>query len=149
MPDPKIHPTGESNGAVYDQQLAMVPQVQGEQMHERESRQETRVTNFFPSQDPGNRRPRIVRAGGVDDYADLNTAPDRVSQGVSELLARFVAIKNVSGQRNRMSRLPNCIEHCRVRLIAVDERLDSVARQERARNEFIEGFSETIEMTCA
>ncbi len=85
----------------------------------------------FLAQGGENGGPGIARAGGVNQHAHFHAPAGGVAQRSREGQADFVPVKDVSAEGDGLAGLLDRLQHGRVGLIPVDERLQPVARQQR------------------
>ena len=101
---------------------------------------------FARPQFPGDRRPRIARAGGINQHAHGHAALDGAFERGDKLFSAGVVVKNISAERDGFFRGFNRGEHGGKRGVAVDERLDFVSRGERLRGDAADDAGDVLEM---
>src|SRR5207237_106893 len=75
--------------------------------------------------------PGVLLAQPVDEHAHLAAADRRGVQRLHKAPARAVAVEDVGGEMDRLARRGDRLEHGRIRLLAVEERRDPRAGDER------------------
>jgi hypothetical protein len=128
---PDVQTPAEPDGPVHHQHLAVVSQVHVRMPHGEETLQEFGYPDPTGAEHPGHTRPAVARADTVNQHADLDAAGHRSAERVDEPVGDLAVIEDVGGKRHTLSRAVDGLEHRRVRLIAVQERLDRVSRGKR------------------
>ena len=128
-----VHAAGEPRVAVHDQDFAVIAQIDRRHAPGRKQgrRQEFCTRNLQMLQLVGDGRPRVTRAGSVNQNAHGHPAPDGAAERVGKLFPARVIVENIGDQRNGFCGGLNCRQHGRKRFVAVDERMHMVAGGQR------------------
>ena len=94
----------------------------------------------------GDGRPRVARAGGVNQDAHGHSAFDGPTERGDKLLPAGVVVENITDQRNGFFCGFNRREHGGKCLVAVDERMDAVAGRQRLRDDATDNMREHFQM---
>ena len=145
---PDVHAAGEGDFSVHDEHFAMVAQIDGGHPPRRQQRrrQEPGEGNFRVAQSPRDGRPRITRAGGVNQHAHFDAAFDGAGQRGDKFFSGGVVVKNVSRERDGFLRGFDGGEHGGKGFIAVDQGLDLIARQQRPGDDAVDDPREHFQM---
>ncbi len=109
----------------------MRAQVHRDQVPQREGGQEARVAHAFAAQRAKNAGPGIARGRRINQDAHLDAAAGGLAQRPRKRQPRFIAVEYVGAERDRLAGLPDGLEHRREGFLAVEQRLDSIAREQR------------------
>ncbi len=98
---------------------------------------------------PGDGRPGIARAGGVNQHAHGDAAFDGVLEGGDKFLSAGVVVENIGAERDGFFGRGNRGEHGGKRGVAGDEGLEVVSRQERLAGDAADDAGNVLEVLGA
>ena len=84
---------------------------------------------------------RVARADRVDEDTDFNPAMGHIRERVEKLSARRVVVEDVGEKHDALLGAPNGLEHGRLGLVAIHERLDEISAEQRPRGHVADKMS--------
>ena len=108
----------------------MVPQIEERETGLVKAGQEQLRAHARPAQGAVNSGPGVSDADAVDQDPHFDTAGPSCGQRQHERMSRAIVAEDEAGQRDRVFRLVDGLEHGGVCLVAVLEDVDVVAREE-------------------
>ena len=127
-----VHSAGEADSMVHHQNFSMVAQVDVDCGRQQPRRQEARMADpSFPenSARPG---PGVELTDSVDDHPHVHRALPGPIERIDEAVPGCVGLKEVALEQNALPRAVDGGEHGGVGLLAIEERNDPVAVEQRA-----------------
>jgi hypothetical protein len=148
MAFPDIEPTRKPELAIANEDFAMGPQIHSQNAAETVQRQKSGVPYALVMQRVQDRRPGISCACRIDQDTNLHPAPGSFPERLGKRQSDLVPVKNVRQQGDAGARLAYRLEHGGVSLIAVDQRFDSIPRQEGSALDYpVDHTCEHLQMT--